>query len=526
MSLSRGCTVASRRWLFRLLLLIGAIPAKERVVPGESHCLATDAPREIGSRVQLLVDDWLIASRPGLERVLQPARKAEGGLPIRVWQRRADGTRQPLLASVYASPLYDAQRRVFRLWSRVFPGLPEGTALEGSAVHRHMRYGYSESVDGVNFDFVQELQGLQSNGDYNSVVTLDAHEPDPAHRYKIGYDGAQPGETNGACLAHSADGIHWIPYNGGKPVTGRAADFTNCLVWDDAARVYRLFTRTDYGTGGGPGEIRGMRMMVNRDVKARPTDWQTVHEWQFDQQGPEEHHRRQIYTMTDWMHHGIHFGLFSVYEWPNDFREGRETDHQKRHERDVLNYYIATSRDAVHWDLQWIQRGMPFVERGGDGAWDKDLILPANWIVTRDDGHWVYYGGANERHGTAGLFQPKRSWGIGLARLPRDRFVSLQAGAEPAELQTRPLVFHGDRLVLNGVTEAGGDIRVEMQDTAGRVLPGHALADCAPLAGDHLAHTVHWKSGADVRRWQGEVVRLRIVVRQAQLFSLQFLPRD
>jgi hypothetical protein len=483
---------------------------------------AAEAPRDIGSRVQLLVDDWLIASRPGLERVLHPARKGNRGRPIQVWQRGPDGERRPLPASIYASPLYDAERRVFRLWSRVFPGLPEGTALEGSALHGHMRYGYSESTDGVNFDFVQELQGLHSNGDYNSVVTLDAHEPDPAHRYKIGYDGARMGQPNGACLAHSADGIHWTPYNDGNPVTGRAADFTNCLIWDESAQLYRLFTRTDYGTGGGAGEIRGMRMMVNRDVKARPTDWQTVHEWQFDQQGPEEHRRRQIYTMTDWIHHGVHFGLFSVYEWPNDFREGRKTDHQKRHERDVLNFYIATSRDAVRWDLQWIHRGQPLVERGPDGAWDKDLLVPANWILTRDDQHWIYYGAANERHGTEGIFQPQRGWGIGVAHLPRDRFVSLRAGLHAAELRTHPLVFQGNELLLNVETPAGGQVRVELQDAQGQPLPGFALNDCLPLSGDHLAVPVRWNDNPDLGTWQGQTVRVRLVLRSADLYSLQF----
>ncbi len=506
---------ASRLWL--VMGLFVSLLARRG-----SSCRAAETPRELGNRVQLLVDDWLIASRPGVERVLHPALKGNDGRPIQVWQRSPAGERRPLLASIYGSPLYDAERRVFRLWSRVFPGLPQGTALEGSAIHQHMRYGYSESADGVNFDFVQELQGLHSNGDYNSVVTLDAHEPDPAHRYKIGYDGARPGEPNGACLAHSADGIHWTPYNAGKPVTGRAADFTNCLVWDDTAQLYRLFTRTDYGTGGGAGEIRGMRMMVNRDVKARPTEWQTVHEWRFDQQGPEEHRRRQIYTMTDWIHHGVHFGLFSVYEWPNDFREGRATDHQRRHERDVLNFYIATSRDAAHWDLQWIHRGQPLVERGPDGAWDKDLLVPASWIVTRDDQHWIYYGGANERHGTEGVFQPQRAWGIGVAHLPRDRFVSLQAGLHAAELRTHPFTFQGNELRLNVQTPAGGQVRVELQDEAGKPLPGFALTDCIPLSGDHLAAAVRWNDNPDLAPWQGHTIRLRLVLRSADLYSLQF----
>ena len=479
-------------------------------------------PLDIGSRKQLLVDDYLIAAQKGVRRVMHAAKKSNDGQPVRFWRTDADGKRVPLLASIYASPMYDAKRGVFRMWSRVYPGLTEEQALEGSAVHKFMRYGYSESKDGLDFEFVSELRGLHSSGDYNSVVTYDEHESDPAHRYKIGYDGARGGVPNGACLAHSADGIEWTPYNNGNPVTGRAADFTNCLIWDEAARTYRLFTRTDYGSAGGAGEIRGMRVMTNPNVKANPTGWTTIRQWKFDREGPEEHRRRQIYTMTDWIYCDVHFGLFSVYEWPNDFREGTRTDHVKRHERDVLNYYIATSRDGESWDLQWIYSGQPLVERGGYRAWDKDMVLPANWILTHDNRHWIYYGGANERHGTGGVFQPRRNWGIGLATLRLDGFVSINAPLSGGELITKPIKFSGKTLSLNFACSAVGDIRVEIQDPAGKPIPGFALADATELVGDEISRTYSWKSGTDVSQLSGKTVRLRFVLKDADLYSFQF----
>lgn len=477
---------------------------------------------DVGMQKQLLVDDMMIADTRGLKRVLHPARKVNDAQPVQFWQTDARGRRSPLTAWLYASPMYDAQRGVFRMWSRVCPGLTEAQAVQGTEAHKYMRYGYSESEDGVNFEFVGELRGLHSNGDYNSVVTYDEHETDPAHQYKIGYDGARSGFPNGACLAHSGDGIQWAPYNNGNPVTGRAADFTNCLIWDEAVRTYRLFTRTDYGTGGGPGEIRGMRMMTNPDVKANPADWTTVHEWKFDREGPEEYRRRQIYTMTDWMYCGVHFGLFSVYEWPNDFSEGSETDHVKRHERDVMNYYIATSRDAESWDLQWIYGGQPLVERGGDRAWDKDMVLAANWIVTRDNCHWIYYGGANERHGTGGVFQPERSWAIGLAKLRLDGFMSMHATAGGGELLTEPLTFAGDRLVVNCSTAAASSLLAELQTAAGQPVAGLAAGDCIPITGDHVARTVEWKAGTDVSKLAGTPVRIRFILKNADLFSFCF----
>jgi hypothetical protein len=444
-----------------------------------------------------------VAETENIERVLQAAHKANDGRPVRFWTKDEQGQRKELKAWIYASPYYDDQRGVFRMWSRV---LPDG---------KQMRYGYSESKDGIDFDFISELKGIVSNGDYNSVVTIDLHEADPAHRYKIGYDGAQPPHANGACLAHSADGIHWTQYNGGKPVTGRAADFTNCLIWDEQARLYRLLTRTDFGSAGGLGEIRGMRVMTNSDVKKDPTAWKTTSEWQFDRK-KDEFQRRQIYTLTDWMYCGIHFGLMAVYEWPSDFSEGKETDHRQRHERDVLNYYLVTSRDGDRWDLRWVDAGQPLVERGQDGAWDKDMILPANWIVTRGDEHWIYYGGANERHGVAEVFSPQRDAAIGLAKLPLDRFVALEAKETLGEVVTKPFVWDGTKLLVN-VAAKEGEISVELLDDRGEPLAGFAGDNRATAKKiDELDWRVPWENADELR---GRKVKLKFQLRNARLYA-------
>lgn len=82
----------------------------------------------------------------------------------------------------------------------------------------------------------------------------------------------------------------------------------------------------------------------------------------------------------------------------------------------------------------------PFVPRGPDGSFDKDMIFPASQIVTHNYRHWVYYNGFRERHGI-----PDRGpHGIGLATLKRDRFISLTAsGAEPGTILTKPFRLEG-----------------------------------------------------------------------------------
>jgi len=76
--------------------------------------------------------------------------------------------------------------------------------------------------------------------------------------------------------------------------------------------------------------------------------------------------------------------------------------------------------------------------------------------------------------------------------------------------------------VLNCSTSAVGSIRVEMQDERGRPLPGMSLADCPEMFGDELEMEVPWPVNPTLWKWAGIPVRLRFVMRQADLYSLRF----
>lgn len=104
-----------------------------------------------------------------------------------------------------------------------------------------------------------------------------------------------------------------------------------------------------------------------------------------------------------------------------------------------------------------------------------------------------------------------------------DGFASVQAGAEDGELLTQPLRFTGRALAINCSTSGGGGVRVEIQDVAGKPYTGFAAADCEEFVGDEIQRTVRWKRGADVSSLAGQTVRLRFIMRDADLFSLQFL---
>lgn len=484
-------------------------------------CGQPDQPVDVGAQTQLFADDLIVARQSGVTRVLGAVVKSRAGQKIAFWRSGADGRPRPMAVwQLFHTVYHDEARRRFRMWCR---GLAdeEAYAADGSVIWDRVAYIYCESADGENFHFVAKLEGLHSNGDYNLVVTIDEHDPDPAHRYLIGYDGARPGLPNGACLAHSADGIHFTPYNGGNPVTGRAADFSNQVFFDEQAGLYRLFTRTDFGAPGGVDERRGVRMMTSPNFKRDPANWQTVRSWQFDREGPEEWKRRQPYMMTDWVHRGVHFALLSVYEWPVDYSEGIQTDHFTRHERDINNFYIATSRDADQWDFQWVYESRPFVPRGGNGAWDKDLLFPSSRILTLGDEHWVYYGGCNERHGTPGVFLPKREPGIGLAKLKLDRFIGLRAGEAEGLVVTRPFVLTGGRLQVN-VDAAHGELKVGLLDQNFAPLPGFSLNEAHGYRGvDELRLEPRWKEASSLEAIKGREIRLVFALRSAALYAFQ-----
>jgi hypothetical protein len=103
-----------------------------------------------------------------------------------------------------------------------------------------------------------------------------------------------------------------------------------------------------------------------------------------------------------------------------------------------------------------------------------------------------------------------------------DGFASLHAGQEAGEVVTKPIVFRGGKLTLNFATSAAGHVRVELQDAGRAPIPGYALADCDELFGDTLDRVVSWKGSTEVGAHADKPVRLRIVLRDADVFSLRF----
>ncbi len=459
---------------------------------------------KIGFRKQLLVDDYAIAERRNVTRELGQVTKANAGKPIFTdcWDAMA--------------VLHDGG--IFKMWYT-----PKDQDFSDEV---RLKSAYAESKDGLHWTKKADVITTATGGAIVHGVSLDPHEKDPKHRYKGAYHPTNP--PYGACLAHSTDGISWTPYNEGKPVTYRAADYPNQIFWDEEVQVYRLFTRTDFGDPGGPGEDRGTRMMINPDVRADPTNWTTIRSWKFDLEGPEEYKRRQIYGLRDWIYEGIHFALITVYEWPGFLHPGEGPhDAHRRHERDIMNFYIATSRDADNWDLSWVYASKPMIPRGPDGSFDKDAVYQYSPIVTHQDKHWFYYSGGLERHNSGyDSAHARDNYVVGLATLRLDGFVCLEAKDQPGTVITKPLKLEGSKLEVNADAQ-NGELSVEILDApqTGTPIPGFTQKEAKVFRGvDELRLRPSWNNHADLAALKDKVVRLKFHLRSAKLYAFQVLP--
>ena len=90
------------------------------------------------------------------------------------------------------------------------------------------------------------------------------------------------------------------------------------------------------------------------------------------------------------------------------------------------------------------------------------------------------------------------------------------------EFTTRPLVFAGRQLFLNYSTSAVGSLRVEVQDETGRSLSGYELSASSEIFGDEIERPVAWQNNTDISSLAGRPFRLRFVLRDADLYSIQF----
>jgi hypothetical protein len=191
-------------------------------------------------------------------------------------------------------------------------------------------------------------------------------------------------------------------------------------------------------------------------------------------------------------------------------QQARAIQVDPKYYNDVSDAVFMTSRGGDTYQRTFMTA---FVAPGiGPENWTSRTNYPALGVVQTGPAEMSVYVNQNYGQPTSHL----RRYAMRL-----DGFASVHAPYEGGEMVTRPLTFTGSQLLLNFATSAAGGIRVEVQDEAGRPLPGFALDDCQELIGNEIERTVTWKGG-DLGKLSGTSVRLRFMMKDADLYALRF----
>jgi hypothetical protein len=127
----------------------------------------------------------------------------------------------------------------------------------------------------------------------------------------------------------------------------------------------------------------------------------------------------------------------------------------------------------------------------------------------------------------AGEDYTSRPVGIRRYTMRLDGFACLRAGGLERQAFTKPFTFTGNTLTLNMSTSAAGYVTVEFFDNNGGHIPGYSLEAGYRMFGDHTSIKVLFRRGdsavGDVSALEGRPVRLRFTLKEAKLFSMQFI---
>lgn len=177
---------------------------------------------------------------------------------------------------------------------------------------------------------------------------------------------------------------------------------------------------------------------------------------------------------------------------------------------------LIVSRDGLHFKrwLEAFQRPGPQRER-----WVNRNNAPA-WglLVTRS----ALPGCPDEIsfYSVEGYYLPNQTARVRRFTLRMDGFVSVNAPYSGGEVLTKLLTLQGERLQINYATSAVGSVKVEVTDLQGNPVKGFTADDCVEMFGDELEADVRWKN-ADIRALRGKPVRLRFLLRDADLYAFR-----
>ena len=506
--------------VFSLTMCLVAVPFEALMAePAKSI-----EPLQLGSRLELFVDDHLIDRMDGVRLELKN--------PVDIGNVMAFDQPWEGKENNYVHLFRDDDK-----WRMYYRAARWG----GPEEKRFTHICYAESTDGLDWTKphlgLHEFEGNKRNnitfkgvGGNKWFCFKDDNPAEPAQRRYKAFCGAGPGHGAPMRFLASPDGLNWSTWQETCGITGGPLDALNVVRWDKRQKRYLAFVRNWVTKAGGysespeldapPGEYhtwwrrpkeyaRAIAVSTSPDcVNWSPQQWLIY---------PPGTPIEQLYTNAATPYfRAPHFYL----AFPMRFVAEREiisgwAGGTERGTKGASDAVFMSSRDGIHWDRRFLEG---FLRPGLDPKnWtDRNMIISPGIVQTGAGEMSIYYVAHYKREDIH----------LRRCRLRLDGFVSVNAGYDGGEFVTKPLVFSGPGnkdlvLVINYSTSAVGDIRVEVQTPDGKPINGYALQDAEEMIGDQIEGKVRWKSGSDVSSLAGKPVRLRFAMKDADLYSIR-----
>ena len=462
---------------------------------------------DIGGRRELFVDRFLIDQMSGLQLRLHHPRPA--GTVFR-FDRPWEG-----IISGYITVIQDGGR--FLMYYR---GRPSTSRHDGSSEAGEVAC-VAYSADGIIWTRPNlglfEVAGTRDN---NVVLTEPknvTHNFCPFSDTRPGVPAAERfkavGGTGKAGLFGyiSPDGLRWKPVRKEALILQGAFDSQNVVFWSQTEDCYLCYFRTWKKIGDD-----GYRW-ITRATSDDFVNWTAPIDMNLGDAPPEH-----LYTnQTQPYFRAPHIYIATAARFSPGRRALTEEQVKAIDLRNPRNY---ASLDEATSDAVFMS------SRGGE-AYDRtffeSFIRPdgdlQNWVARSNyPALGVVPTGPREMSIYVGRHYGQPSAHVERMTLRLDGFASVEAPFAGGELVTKPFTFAGEALEINFASSAAGGLRVELQDSAGQPLAGYALDDCPEIIGDQIDRIVAWKRGTDVSVLVGKAVRLRFVMKDANLYSLCF----
>ncbi|MBP1991059.1 hypothetical protein [Paenibacillus eucommiae] len=450
----------------------------------------------IGSRLELFIDDFL------LEKMDQASLKPNVPTPKEItltmnqpWEGNS--------SAAYPTVIQDGE--VYRLYYR-----SNAVITEAYGKDQAQCTCYAESKDGVEW-FRPNLGLMDFHGSTNNNIILQgsmAHTFSPFLDLKPGippqerFKALAGNWPEGLVAFKSENGVNWTKMREAAVITDGAFDSQNLVFWDRETAQYRCYSRyfdRSFDISKFWDGIRAIQSCKSKDF----VQWSRQTPHQYDDEVPLEH----FYTNATIPCPGAEHMYLS---FPMRFMPERyKVDGFPK--SGISDSVLMSSRDGVHWSRPFMSS---WIHPGTDQRnWTARSLMVAHGIVSTTPDEFSIY--VVEHYEWEDAYLRRYA-------LPRHRFGSIYADYAGGNVLTKPFTMEGERLVLNYSTSGAGSIQIQLEDDTGQPWNGFTFADFGSLYGDELDYEVEWKSGRSVAELSGIPIRLRIELKDADLYALQF----